>query len=237
VQYRSLMPRLVLFPSPLLARRGFLDPLAAALRGGGYATSVLNVVGGSNAEMIAAAAPQAHRAAGDEPIVLVPYSGAGPLVPSVLAGFPAAQAAAVFLDATLPHPDRRRLEELSEALPAAAFDEFDRGLRAGGSWPDWTDEQLTPLIPDDETRRAVLAMVTPRPLGFFEEPLPSDGLPAGIRCAYLRLSAAYDQSLAAAESRGWPSRSLDLTHFAPYTHPAEVARELVALSGLAASET
>ena len=215
----------------MLSRTAFFEPLAATLRGASREATILHGGSGSNAAIIASASQQAHRAAGDERVIVVPHSGAGPLLPSVLAGFPAGQAAAIFLDATLPHPGRPRLDELREALPADAYQQLERGLQGGESWPDWTDEQLAPLIPDDETRRAVLAMVTPRTLGFFEEPLPPDDLPAELPCAYLRLSAAYDQPLATAESRDWPVRSLDLTHLAPYTHARDVARELIALSG------
>lgn len=161
--------------------------------------------------------------------VFVAYSGAGPLVPAILRGMRWPPVADIFMDATLPHPGRARIDELRETLPPAAFASFDRHIRGGGSWPTWTDRDLAPLIPDDAVRARLLSFVTPQPAPFFEEPLPPDNLPPGLPDAYLRLSPAYDAALATARARRRPTRSLALTHFAPYTHPGKVARELVSL--------
>ncbi|MBI5946831.1 MAG: hypothetical protein HY875_01675 [Chloroflexi bacterium] len=221
--------RPVLFPSPFLARPEFFQPLEAALRELGLPASVLNVDGDSNAEMIASAARQVPRPGGGERVLLVPHSGAGPLVPAVLGALGHDQAMVAFLDATLPHPGRSRLDELERTLSPSAFEAFERGLRAGGRWPTWTDAQLRPFVPGDEARSSLLGLVTPRPLSFFEEVLPEAALPAWLPCGYLRLSAAYDGALEEARARAWPTRSSGLTHFAPYTHPREVARELAAL--------
>lgn len=221
--------RILLFPSPILAGPGFFEPLARELRAAGHPASVIHIAGQDDTTIAVSAAQQLNRAAGDDDIVLVPYSGAGPLAPAVLAGFDPGRAAVVFLDAGLPHPGRSRLDELHETLPANAYEPLESLLRSGGRWPNWSDEQLAPLVPDAGARRTLLSLVTPRGLGFFDAPLPSVELSAATRCAYLRLSPAYDAALAMARSRGWPARSLALHHFAPYTHPREVARALTTL--------
>jgi hypothetical protein len=223
--------RVVLFPSPILAGSGFFDPLARELRAAGHAASVIHIAGQDDTTIATSAAQQLNRAAGDDDIVLVPYSGAGPLAPAVLAGFEPGRAAVVFLDAGLPHPGRSRLDELLAALPPDAYQPLESLLRAGGAWPNWSDEELTPLVADAAVRRTLLSLVTPRSLRFFEAPLPSVELPAATPCAYLRLSPAYDAALAMARSGGWPASSLDLHHFAPYTNPREVAHALTTLVG------
>ncbi len=224
-----MSPTLAFIPSPLIPSCRFFAPLMAALGEHAVASVSTSLGGGPDAHAERAVAGLHRRMWPGRAYILVAYSGAGPLVPAVLRGMRWQPRGLLFLDATLPHPGLARIDELREALPPVAFASFEKCIRAGGSWPNWTDRDLVPLIPDDSVRARLLSFVTPQPASFFEEPLPADDLPPDLPIAYLRLSSAYEGALATASARGWPTCSLGLTHFAPHTHPAEVARELVSL--------
>ena len=222
--------RVALIDSPILSAPAFFDGIAAELTQAGFAVSRatgFHAALATHADLVDAVVDPLGP--GGERLVLVVYSGAGPLAPSVVAALANRVPGVVFLDAALPHPGASRLDELRTALPARDFERLAAHLAAGVSWPDWRDQHLAPLVPDALQRQSLLEMVIPRPLAFFEEVLPLDELPAQLPCAYLRLSAAYDGQLAAAQSRGWRTRSLHLHHFAPYTHPAEVTAALTTL--------
>lgn len=223
------VPHVLLLCSPLIGGARFLLPLMDALGQAKHSVSATGMNEDSNASLIDFLRKVIGRSTRDHPTVVVPYSGAGPLIPAAIARASRPPIGVVFIDATLPHPGRARIAELRQTLPPDAFARFEHPLRRGGSWPIWTDADLAPLVPDHDRRARLLSLVTPQPASFFEEPLPPDDLQSRLPCAYLRLSSAYDVALATARSRGWPTRSLDLTHFAPYTHPGPVARELLAL--------
>lgn len=162
-------------------------------------------------------------------LALVGHSGAGALLPEI--GRLARQPVAVYLfvDAGLPHGGMSRLADMKAGAPEFA-QELERHLAAGGRFPKWTDEELREVLPDDRTRHALLAELHPRPLSFFEEPLPDIlGWP-DAPCSYLKLSAAYDGAAAEDRRRGWPYREFDAGHFHMLVEPQAVAdalRELV----------
>jgi hypothetical protein len=148
----------------------------------------------------------------DQPLILVGHSGAGPILPAIRQALRQPVAAYVFLDAGVPKHHATRLQMLREELPDAAAQLLPH-LEQGGTYPNWTDEILQPLIPDDEVRWAVLDKLHPRPLDFFTEAIPVfEGFP-DAPCFYLQLSAGYDYSVQEAVKRGWRVAKIDAGHF------------------------
>lgn len=166
-----------------------------------------------------------------ENLVLAGHGGAGPLLPAIADAANCDVGVYLFVDADLPSPGATRLDLLRTSdLQLGA--EVDQRLRAGREHPQWTDEELRHAIPDSRARAAVLAELKPRHRDFFLEPLP---VPPGwpdARCAYLRLSQAYEGAAARAEAHGWPVRRLDAGHFHTVVDPEEVAGAILELCGL-----
>jgi hypothetical protein len=109
-------------------------------------------------------------------------------------------------------------------------EEFERDLRVGGRFPEWSDEDLRDIIPDDQARAGLLAEMRPRPLAFFTETLPDvPGWP-GAPCGYMLFSQAYEAAAEQARSAGWPVRSFDAGHFHMLVDPSAVAAALAEIA-------
>ncbi len=167
------------------------------------------------------------------PVVLVLHSGAGALAPAVEAALTSPVAAALFVDAILPHPGLAWLD----TAPAALRADLHAGVQDGllPSWDAWWPPgALERLIPEPELRAALVAELEPLPLAYFEAAAPDADLraPGG----YLQLSGAYGEEAQRARARGWPVRRLELNHLSPLTAPDEVAIMVEALAA-AAQET
>lgn len=107
-----------------------------------------------------------------------------------------------------------------------------QALMDGALLPTWTDRDLRGIIPDANRRRGVLAELHPRPLAFYEEPVPVfDGWP-DVPCGYLRFehTSSYDASVRRAQLEGWAYAVLDGGHFHMLVDPKEVAGTLVELA-------
>jgi hypothetical protein len=189
---------------------------------------------------VARAALQARDALGDRAAVLVGHSGAGYLLPLLGAARRAARArvsAYLFLDAGLP-PARpaSRLDllrvEVGEAAPELAND-LAAHLGGGGTYPDWSDEDLRPLVSDDSTRAALVRSIRPRGAPFFAEPLPVAPDWPDAPCGFLQLSSSYDGPARQAGLRGWPvagaGEGRPGGHFAALVEPGRLADDLEAL--------
>ncbi len=164
-------------------------------------------------------------------MVLVGYSGAGPLLPGIATAMAQRPTACSFLDAGIPHDGASRLDLVAEEISRAFARRLRAALMRGESQPRWTDAQLGPLVREGAIRAELLAGLRPRPLSFFEEPIP---VPAGwleVPCGFLRLSAGYDLPAARALALGWPVARIAGTHFSGTTEPVLVAAELIALRG------
>lgn len=163
-----------------------------------------------------------------EHVILAGHGGAGPLLPAIADAAHCDVGVYLFVDANLPAHGVTRIDLLRTAdLQLGA--QVDQLLRAGGRHPEWTDAELREAIPDRRAREAVLAELKPRRREFFLEPLP---VPAGwpdARCAYLRLSQAYEGAAARAEGMGWPVRRLEAGHFHAVVDPEEVAAAILDL--------
>ncbi|MGW5049960.1 alpha/beta fold hydrolase [Actinokineospora sp. NPDC004072] len=148
------------------------------------------------------------------PVALVGHSGAGPLLPAFAEQIDDAGgqvSGLVYLDAGLPTPGL----SWRETVPAELYAKF-RAISPDGllpRWPAW--------FPDFPVDPEIAEEAPEVPIAFLKEPRPSvdwDG-PSG----YVRVSPAYADDLADAQARGWPTRSLDLDHLAPATHPGPTA--------------
>jgi pimeloyl-ACP methyl ester carboxylesterase len=150
----------------------------------------------------------------DRAVVLAGHSGAGPILPAIAAELRQPVAGYVFVDAGLPGDGRSRLEMMESESPDLAR-ELREHLAAGGRFPDWTDADLAPLVPDVRQRTAFINDLRPRGLDFFSEPIPVPAQWQGdSRCGYLQLSSAYDRPARDAESQAWQvSRLAGDNHF------------------------
>jgi len=178
-----------------------------------------------HAESVASALRPVPR---DRPLALVRHSGAGPLLPAIRRLTRQPVAACIFVDAGLPHDGMSRLDAMGVEDPAFAR-ELREHLASGGRFPEWGDEDLREAIPDDHARRAMLAELRPRPLAFFEEPIPGSVGELDAPRGYLRLSAAYGQPAEQARQDGWAYRAFDAGHFHMLVDPIVVTNAIVGL--------
>lgn len=164
----------------------------------------------------------------DRPLILAGHSAAGPILPVIARGTGRRIGAYLFADAGLPQGGMSWLDTLRVDAPDVA-EQLRQHLASGGRWPDWSDDELRDVIPDDLLRRAMLVELHPRPLRFFEEPIPVfDGWP-DAPCAYLLFSPPYRAAASQSERAGWPCRSFDAGHFHMLVDPVAVAEALVDL--------
>ncbi|THD75103.1 MAG: alpha/beta hydrolase [Phenylobacterium sp.] len=223
------MARLVLLHSPLLGPSSWAAT-AEALRLLGHVaeTPAWPRLGGVKTDYYAIlAAGLAERIAPGEAPVLVAHSGAGALLPALASRLAVPPAAAIFVDAILPHPGRSWFD----TVPAAFRDQLRAGAADGWlppwyAW--WPPGALEQLVPDEAARDALIAELEPIPAAFFEEAAPD--APLRAPAAYLRLSGAYGAEADAAQHQGWPTKRLPLNHLAILTQPTAVA---AALQGVA----
>jgi pimeloyl-ACP methyl ester carboxylesterase len=164
-----------------------------------------------------------------EKVILAGHSGAGPLLPAVGAFSPHPVGGYIFVDAGLPIPGESWLQELDSSLPEFAAEVRDH-LEAGGRFPEWTEEDLRDVVPDEGLRRGFVAELRPRPLSFFTEQFPTFSAWPDAPCGYVRFSEGYEGPAARARSLGWECRELPGGHFHMVVDPDAVATALLDLS-------
>ncbi len=215
---------MLLVHSPLVGPMTF-EPTAAALRRRGQRVVVPSLAGIADGDppyyrRLARAA--VHEPAIDGPVVLVGHSGAGALLPTIAELVNGDVRGAVFVDALLPHPGQSWFDtapaELREHLAGLVWE--GRLPR----WNEWFPDAVNRLVPDAELRERVVAELPTLAVRYFEEPAPEvgDGW-AAIRCAYVRLSEAYDDLADDAERRGWWVHREEADHLATLTQPERIA--------------
>ena len=223
----------VLIHSPLVGP-GTWSPVAERLRGRGFEAVVppLHEVEGSNAPYWKQHADAIAQALSAVPIdrhhILVGHSGAGPLLPVVRQEVSHPIAAYVFVDAAIPKDGESHLDLMASENPEFSR-EFRRYLESGGRFPSWSNEDLEEQIPDAQLRRMVIEELRPRPLAFFEEPIPVFDRWPGAACAYLKFSSAYDVPAERAREAGWAYLGMEEGHFHMLVDPSAVAESLVEL--------
>jgi hypothetical protein len=221
------MPMLVLLHSPLVGPLTW-QPAATSLRAAGYRVAVPSLTGVVDtgppyyrrlAGRVAGTIRQASPAGA---VVLTGHSGAGALLPAVAEATGAPLAAAVFVDAILPHPGVGWFETAPPELRAQLL-----GLARDGQVPAWNrwfpPEVVAGLLPEEALRQRFVAELPSLPLAYFQERAPVvRGWPPQ-RCGYLRLSGAYDEVADEAERLGWLVVREDADHLAMLTRPAAVS--------------
>jgi alpha/beta hydrolase fold len=200
---------------------------AEALRRNGFRCAIPDLTGVTSASgpyypKFADAAADTLHDSGDDPVVLVGHSAAGPLLPAIADVLSGRVRAAVFADAMLPHPGFSWFD----AAPPMLRDQL-RGMADGALLPPWHQwfppGALAEVLPDRELRRTVTAEIPRLPVAFFEEPAPVTPNWDAVRCAFLRFSAAYDDAAAEAERLGWWVARRDWDHLRMLTAPDAVA--------------
>ncbi|TMB78079.1 MAG: alpha/beta hydrolase [Chloroflexi bacterium] len=127
---------------------------------------------------------------------LVGHSGAGPLLPAIHEAAAVSVAGYIFVDAGLPSAGARKEQ-------GAFAKHLDAMHAAGRRFPEWNDDVLRDVVPDDARRRDLLAQLRPQPARFWDEEIPMfDGWP-DARCGYLRFAPnpSYDEPAAEARRR------------------------------------
>ena len=162
-------------------------------------------------------------------LVLVGHSGAGALLPSIVAAESRIRIA-IFMDAVLPHPGQCWFDTAPAGLSGHI-----RSLVCDGHLPRW-DKWWPPgsvraLLKDEDLGAAFEAELGPLPLAYFEERAPDTEMPDSARCAYLQLSPACRIEADHAMHNGWAVARLDLHHLAMLTHADIVAGSLAELAG------
>lgn len=159
-------------------------------------------------------------------VTLVAHSGAGPLLPVIRQSFSNPVHAYVFVDAGIPSAGATRLDLMKAEDPAWAA-QFQEYLEGGGTFPDWSFDDLQEIIPDESLRRQMVDEIQPRGLDFFTEPIPVfDGWP-DAPCVYIKFSAPYEYSAAQARQAGWPTSELEAGHFHMLVEPETVTALIV----------
>ncbi len=164
----------------------------------------------------------------DRALVLAGHSGAGPLLPAVSQSCGYRVGAYIFVDAGLPLNGKSHLDDIEADDPEFAA-QFRGCLAAGGRFPEWNAEDLRAVIPDDRLRRRMVAELRPRPLAFFQEPIPGFAHGPDAPCAYLQFSAPYARAARHARRSGWAYREIEAGHFHMLVDPAAVTNALLDL--------
>lgn len=204
---------------PPLLGPAVLGPLCAELRRRGHVVAVPDL---RAAVEVADGWPERWTrlaAAAGPADVVVGFSGAGVVLPSVAAAVGAARV--VLLDARMP-------ARSGVTLPSAEAQARAAALVRDGRIPEWTTwwgpDAFTEVLPDPAVRAAVLAEGHELPADFFDVavPVPERWPDGNVR--YVQLSPAYDGDAAAARERGWEvSGYRDGSHLDVATRPAVVA--------------
>ncbi|MBB3675423.1 hypothetical protein FHX36_001158 [Modestobacter versicolor] len=184
---------------PPLLGPAVLGPLAAELRSRGNAVRVPDL---RDAVRTAAGWPDrctALAAAGGPADVVLGFSGAGVVLPSVAAAVRAHRV--VWLDALVPAVVGLTVtppERLAQLAGLVRGDRF-------APWPTWwPPEVLAAELPDPALRAAVAAEAPELPADFYSVavPVPASWPDDDVR--YVQLSPGYDRDAAEARARGWP---------------------------------
>lgn len=219
-------PLLVLVHSPLvgpLTWRG----CAAALRSHDRPVLVPTLAGVMNAappwipKLAARVAETLSQARHKGDVALIVHSGAGSLVPAIRAAAGPSVTAAVFVDAVIPRPGRSWFDTAPPALSQRL-----REMNQDGVLPPWNEwfpaESIASHLPDEALRADFFAEIPRLPLAYFEEVAPAAEGWDSIRCGYLQLSQAYDETAREAAARGWPTRHEPTDHLAMVTQPEAI---------------
>ena len=215
----------MLIPSPLLGPASW-DPVARVLERHGRRARVpsLRCVSCAAPPYWPAGVDAIVRSLGSEPVVLVPHSNSGLLVPAVLEAVGDQVRGVVFVDAALPgagyFAQRDFLDNLADA---------DGLLPPWTSW--WNESDVAELFPDAETRARVEAEQVRMPLAYYDHPPPAPDGWDQVRCAYLWFAEPYGAGAERVSVRGWPTRQVAGNHLHMLVDPDAVATAVLDMAG------
>jgi pimeloyl-ACP methyl ester carboxylesterase len=217
-------PLILLIHSPFLGPATW-QPVARALEGKGRTALVpdLTVVARSAPPYWPAGRDSIVRAAGDEPVVLVPHSNAGLFVPPSLEALGDQVRGVAFVDAALPGTGPHSTSEFLRGL--ATVD----GLLP--PWTTWWDEpDVAALFPDASMREAVEAEQPQMPLAYYDHLPPAPASWAVPPCGYIWFGAPYDREAEQAARHGWPTAHVPGGHLHMLIDPTGVAEAVLKMT-------
>lgn len=156
-------------------------------------------------------------------VAIVGHSGAGAFLPAIAGRLEGRVASLLFVDAVL--PPRSGVHETPPRMRALLDEQtVDGRLRRWLEW--WPDDVVSELVPDVDDRAALLDDMPSLPRSFYDESVPVPDGWTDQRCAYLKLSYAYEAEFADAGRRGWGRSELDADHLAIRTQPGRVVEAM-----------
>jgi hypothetical protein len=186
-----------------------------------------------HADSVTRAVPAVQK---DTPVVLVAHSGAGPLLPAIRKSLHNPVRAYVFVDAGIPRDGATRLDLMKSEDPEWAS-QFAMDLERGGTFPDWSFDDLQEILPDEKLRRQMVTEIHPRGVSFFREPIPVFAGWPDAPCVYIRFSAPYDIAAAQAQAADWLVHDLDAGHFHMLVDPVTVSDMIINSVNLVSHQT
>lgn len=230
----------VLVHSPIVGADTW-EPVANVLRADGHTVAVPELEDDNRPfwkAHVSSAVTGAIHDGGTGAMALVAHSGAGQLLAHIgkeLDVNGVRVASYLFVDAGLPTDGGSRLQQLRTEDPEFAK-ELEALLRGGGVFPDWSDDDLTDLVPDPKRRRLLVDGLRPLPLDYWTEPIPARPDWPDAPCGVVLLSDSYEAIAQYAADSGWPIRRLDAgNHFYLLAEPAAVANHIRELASELAS--
>jgi hypothetical protein len=230
-----MQPAWVLVHSPSVGPRTWA-PIAERLQARGYDSVVPSLL-----DVAQAGPPFWRRVVEDvnsalgeldptRPVFLVVHSNAGLFVPVLVSEATRPVHGCLFVDAALPAASGATPVVPPELLDVLRGLSDDAGLLP--PWTQWWDEDdVAPLFPDADTRRAVTAEEPRLPLAYYDRAVPA---PAGwdaVPCGYLFFGPPYDGLAFEAAERGWPVRQVPGLHLHQLVDPDGVTDALLDLAG------
>jgi pimeloyl-ACP methyl ester carboxylesterase len=164
----------------------------------------------------------------DTEIVLIGHSGAGPLLPAIGQAANHPIASYIFVDAGIPVDGLSRLELMAHEDPDFARS-LVQHLADGGTFPEWSEDDLASIVPNPHVRREFVADLRPRGFDFFSEPIPVFANWPDAPCGYLQFSSAYDEPARRAREAGWSFKKIVAGHFPMLDDPSAIADALLDL--------
>ncbi len=230
----TLNTAFVLIHSPLVGPLTW-SRVAQELRQRGYAVSLPHLTDSDDVPLpyweqeAASAARYISEVPLDASLVLVAHSGAGPILPAIRRAIGHQVQAHLFVDAGIPRDRATRLDLMALESQERA-QKFREHLAEGGTFPNWTDDELRDILPDSQTRHALLSELNPRGRRFFDEPIPAFPGWDNTPCGYIQFSAAYASQCKQAREKGWLVKELPGGHFHMLVKPAAVADAIVEMA-------
>jgi len=152
----------------------------------------------------------------DGPFTVVGHSGAGAFLPLIGDALGDRLDCLVFVDAVVPPTEGTHVT--SPGLRKLLDDRVEDGVLL--NWFDWWPRGTIVEMVGDEALVVMMRGEAPRlRRALYDQAVPMPPDWASGRCAYVRLSRAYDADAAEATERGWPVSEIDSNHLGMVSEP------------------